>query len=68
MEPYRSLSSLDDAVARPASGKVRKRAAKACLSCRARKVRCDVSLRGAPCMNCHLDNEKCVVTGRASRL
>ncbi|KAH6651705.1 hypothetical protein BKA67DRAFT_679981 [Truncatella angustata] len=50
------------------AGKVRKRAAKACLSCRARKVRCDVSQRGRPCMNCYLDSETCVVTGRASRL
>ncbi|ERS96854.1 hypothetical protein HMPREF1624_07063 [Sporothrix schenckii ATCC 58251] len=48
--------------------KVRKRAPKACLSCRARKVRCDVSQRGRPCMNCYLDSETCVVTGRASRL
>ncbi|KAI0539743.1 hypothetical protein GGR58DRAFT_463252 [Xylaria digitata] len=47
--------------------KTRKRAAKACLSCRARKVRCDVSQRGRPCMNCFLDNEACVVTSRASR-
>ncbi|OHE99847.1 fungal specific transcription factor domain-containing protein [Colletotrichum orchidophilum] len=47
--------------------KVRKRAPKACLSCRARKVRCDVSQRGRPCMNCYLDSENCVVTGRASR-
>ncbi|OIW26083.1 hypothetical protein CONLIGDRAFT_517472 [Coniochaeta ligniaria NRRL 30616] len=49
------------------SNKIRKRAAKACLSCRARKVRCDVSQRGRPCMNCYLDSETCVVTGRASR-
>ncbi|CAH0037767.1 unnamed protein product [Clonostachys rhizophaga] len=47
--------------------KTRKRASKACLSCRARKVRCDVSQRGRPCMNCYLDSETCVVTGRASR-
>ncbi|KPM37419.1 hypothetical protein AK830_g9122 [Neonectria ditissima] len=47
--------------------KIRKRAPKACLSCRARKVRCDVSQRGRPCMNCYLDSEACVVTGRASR-
>lgn len=50
------------------AGKMRKRAPKACLSCRSRKVRCDVSQRGRPCMNCYLDNETCVVTGRASRL
>ncbi|PNH44324.1 hypothetical protein VD0004_g3339 [Verticillium dahliae] len=51
-----------------APAKTRKRAPKACLSCRARKVRCDVSQRGRPCMNCYLDSESCVVTGRASRL
>ncbi|KAI1119139.1 hypothetical protein F5Y14DRAFT_396631 [Nemania sp. NC0429] len=47
--------------------KSRKRATKACLSCRARKVRCDVSQRGRPCMNCYLDSETCIVTSRASR-
>ncbi|KAK8075193.1 fungal specific transcription factor domain-containing protein [Apiospora hydei] len=49
-----------------AAAKARKRAAKACLSCRARKVRCDVSQRGMPCMNCYLDNDTCVVADRAS--
>ncbi|KAI5864845.1 fungal-specific transcription factor domain-containing protein [Durotheca rogersii] len=49
------------------AAKMRKRAPKACLSCRSRKVRCDVSQRGRPCMNCYLDSETCVVTGRASR-
>ncbi|KAF4121751.1 Fungal specific transcription factor domain, partial [Geosmithia morbida] len=51
-----------------AQGKKRKRAPKACLSYRARKVRCDVSQRGRPCMNCYLDSEMCVATSRASRL
>ncbi|KAF7558587.1 hypothetical protein G7046_g5570 [Stylonectria norvegica] len=41
----------------------RRRARKACLSCRARKVRCDVSERGRPCMNYYLDSEACIVTG-----
>ncbi|KAK8072040.1 hypothetical protein PG996_005388 [Apiospora saccharicola] len=50
-----------------AAAKARKRATKACLSCRARKVRCDVSQRGMPCMNCYLDNDTCVVADRASR-
>ncbi|KAF3764618.1 hypothetical protein M406DRAFT_259208, partial [Cryphonectria parasitica EP155] len=49
------------------SSKIRRRANKACLACRARKVRCDVSQRGRPCMNCFLDGEACVVIGRASR-
>ncbi|KAJ3543637.1 hypothetical protein NM208_g3468 [Fusarium decemcellulare] len=47
--------------------KTRKRARKACLACRRRKVRCDVSQRGRPCANCHLDDEPCIVTGRASK-
>ncbi|KAL6885692.1 fungal-specific transcription factor domain-containing protein [Trichoderma evansii] len=45
--------------------KVRKRASRACLCCRARKVRCDVSRSGRPCLNCRLDNETCIVTARA---
>ncbi|KAI1136084.1 fungal-specific transcription factor domain-containing protein [Hypoxylon sp. FL0543] len=62
-------TSVEAAEGKPKSaGKMRKRAPKACLSCRSRKVRCDVSQRGRPCMNCYLDNETCVVTGRASRL
>ncbi|KAI0882230.1 uncharacterized protein GGS22DRAFT_49430 [Annulohypoxylon maeteangense] len=61
-------ASADAVEPKPKStGKMRKRAPKACLSCRSRKVRCDVSQRGRPCMNCYLDNETCVVTGRASR-
>ncbi|KAK4103954.1 hypothetical protein N658DRAFT_420567 [Parathielavia hyrcaniae] len=42
-------------------GKVTKRrAARACVSCRARKVRCDV-VEGAPCGNCRWDDVECVV-------
>ncbi|KPM46384.1 hypothetical protein AK830_g160 [Neonectria ditissima] len=44
-----------------------KRAKKACLSCRKRKVRCDVSQRGPPCMNCFLDGDDCVVAERSAR-
>lgn len=33
----------------------KRRAARACASCRARKVRCDV-VEGAPCGNCRWDN------------
>lgn len=46
----------------------RKRRGTACLSCRARKVRCDVSSRGQPCTNCLLDSKNCLVVGRESRL
>ncbi|KAK4237817.1 fungal-specific transcription factor domain-containing protein [Achaetomium macrosporum] len=42
-------------------GKITKRrAARACVSCRARKVRCDV-VEGAPCGNCRWDDVECIV-------
>lgn len=44
------------------SGGVKRRASKACHSCRARKVRCDVIENGSPCTNCRLDTVDCVVT------
>ncbi|KAH7131339.1 fungal-specific transcription factor domain-containing protein [Dactylonectria macrodidyma] len=66
VEPVPSDKETEDAKAKPRT-KMRKRARKACLSCRSRKVRCDVSQRGRPCMNCHLDNETCIVTSRASK-
>ncbi|KAJ4248462.1 hypothetical protein NW762_012799 [Fusarium torreyae] len=40
----------------------KRRASRACLSCRNRKVRCDVVGRGVPCTNCRLDGVDCVVT------
>ncbi|UPL02999.1 hypothetical protein LCI18_013933 [Fusarium solani-melongenae] len=46
--------------------KSRRRSPKACVTCRTRKVRCDVSYQGNPCTNCRLDGEKCLVTHRAS--
>ncbi|ODH48371.1 hypothetical protein GX48_05463 [Paracoccidioides brasiliensis] len=46
-------------------GKVnRKRSAKACQSCRSRKVRCSVSDHGVPCYNCKLDDVECIVPER----
>ncbi|KAH7141647.1 fungal-specific transcription factor domain-containing protein [Dactylonectria macrodidyma] len=45
----------------------RLRAPKACLKCRERKVRCDVSMRGSPCTNCLLDGKTCTTVDRASR-
>ncbi|KAK2024892.1 hypothetical protein LX32DRAFT_79543 [Colletotrichum zoysiae] len=52
----------------PAGEDGRKRALKACLSCRSRKVRCDVSVVSQPCTNCRLHEKNCLVTGRGSRL
>ncbi|CAH0053313.1 unnamed protein product [Clonostachys solani] len=54
----RSNSSATDA---NGSQKVTKRrAAMACVSCRARKVRCDV-VEQSPCGNCRWDNVECIV-------
>ncbi|KAF5712449.1 cutinase transcription factor 1 beta [Fusarium globosum] len=36
-----------------------KRSLQACLICRSRKVRCDVSVHGQPCTNCSLDDKEC---------
>ena len=40
----------------------KRRAAKACQTCRSRKVRCDVVDSGPPCNNCRLDNVQCIVS------
>ncbi|KAF4438947.1 hypothetical protein F53441_12681 [Fusarium austroafricanum] len=42
----------------------RKRASKACMGCRSRKVRCDVVYKPHQCTNCALDNAQCVVKDR----
>lgn len=47
--------------ARPAKA-VKRRASKACQSCRARKVRCNVVEHGPPCTNCRLDEVECLVS------
>ncbi|KAK2689192.1 hypothetical protein QWA68_011494 [Fusarium oxysporum] len=36
-----------------------RRSLQACLICRSRKVRCDVSVHGQPCTNCSLDDKEC---------
>ncbi|EXJ75372.1 uncharacterized protein A1O5_02068 [Cladophialophora psammophila CBS 110553] len=46
----------------PKGRAARRRASKACYSCRTRKVRCDVVERGVPCTNCRLDGVECVLT------
>jgi hypothetical protein len=38
-----------------------RRAVVACMNCRRRKIRCDVTLNGVPCTNCQLDNNRCVI-------
>ncbi|KAI5468138.1 hypothetical protein BGZ63DRAFT_478779 [Mariannaea sp. PMI_226] len=41
------------------SREVKKRCFRACVPCRARKVRCIVTERFQPCMNCKLDEKDC---------
>ncbi|EXJ67275.1 uncharacterized protein A1O5_09288 [Cladophialophora psammophila CBS 110553] len=44
-----------------------RRAAKACLSCRKRKVRCDYAAKGSPCSNCYQDGFECQAIDRKKR-
>ncbi|KAH8891497.1 hypothetical protein GQ53DRAFT_823521 [Thozetella sp. PMI_491] len=50
----------------PASSGRKRRAVRACLSCRSRKVRCNV-IQQTPCTNCRLDEIECVVLPRNRR-
>lgn len=38
------------------------RASQACCPCRKRKVKCDLSIFGAPCHNCRIDGVECITT------
>lgn len=44
------------------SAPAKRRAPRACLVCRNRKVRCDVVQSSVPCTNCRLDNATCVLS------
>ncbi len=44
-----------------------RRAAVACKACNLRKVRCTVTLSGAPCANCVVDDTPCEVANRKRR-
>lgn len=46
---------------------VKRRASRACLVCRNRKVRCDVVQNGVPCNNCRLDGVSCILTNSNRR-
>ncbi|KAH7142915.1 fungal-specific transcription factor domain-containing protein [Dactylonectria estremocensis] len=46
---------------------IRRRAHRACLECRKRKVRCDVIVEGQLCTNCRLDGRPCTVSDRRKR-
>ncbi|KAF5596705.1 cutinase transcription factor 1 beta [Fusarium pseudocircinatum] len=48
-------------------GSSRKRASKACMNCRVRKVRCDVVRNPGRCTNCALDDTECTVIARRAK-
>ncbi|ENH68122.1 Cutinase transcription factor 1 beta, partial [Fusarium oxysporum f. sp. cubense race 1] len=54
-------SSIMSPASKPAtrSKALHRRSLQACLICRSRKVRCDVSVHGQPCTNCSLDDKEC---------
>lgn len=54
--------SRDDNSSTAATRAARNRAPRACVSCRDRKVRCDVVVSGGvPCTNCRLDDVDCLL-------
>ncbi|KAI1379222.1 hypothetical protein F4677DRAFT_361963 [Hypoxylon crocopeplum] len=65
MEPLRTRESLSPASA--SVSHVRRRAPTACRVCRQRKVKCNVTSVGIPCLNCVRDGHSCEVSGRKRR-
>ncbi|EXA34695.1 hypothetical protein FOVG_14112 [Fusarium oxysporum f. sp. pisi HDV247] len=51
----------------PKSAPARRRASKACMNCRVRKVRCDVVRNPQRCTNCALDDAECTVIARRTK-
>ncbi|KAK7409220.1 hypothetical protein QQX98_008596 [Neonectria punicea] len=52
-------------VQKASSAKAKKRASRACLPCRSRKVRCILTTSAEPCINCRLDEKECVFIARS---
>lgn len=59
--PPNGTKRKQDAAGLRANKAVKRRASKACQSCRARKVRCNV-VEQIPCTNCRLDEVECLVS------
>jgi hypothetical protein len=68
-QPRASISSMGVGVTRDIESPLstRKRASKACLACRARKIRCDVASHSTPCTNCRISRGECIVRGRPAK-
>lgn len=62
MSPTMSPVAMPEVVPRPISKRRgKKRSSRACTTCRARKVRCNIVAHGAPCSNCRHDEIDCVL-------
>ncbi|KAJ8129427.1 hypothetical protein O1611_g4205 [Lasiodiplodia mahajangana] len=69
MDPAQTRESMRESLS-PASisvSHVRRRAPTACRVCRQRKVKCNVTAVGIPCLNCVRDGHCCEVSGRKRR-
>ena len=60
--PDMNVVSEDQASSRPA--RRRKRSVLACRLCHSRKVRCNVTQTGPPCINCMEDGVECEVVAK----
>ncbi|KAI3316847.1 hypothetical protein HD806DRAFT_527558 [Xylariaceae sp. AK1471] len=67
MEPAHTRESLSPTSATASISHVRRRAPTACRVCRQRKVKCNVTAVGIPCLNCVRDGHSCEVSGRKRR-
>ncbi|KXJ87867.1 fungal-specific transcription factor domain-domain-containing protein [Microdochium bolleyi] len=59
--PRERRGSWDNNPSTAGTPAAKKRAPRACVSCRGRKVRCDVVSGGVPCTNCRLDDLDCIL-------
>ncbi|KAK2601629.1 hypothetical protein QQS21_004779 [Conoideocrella luteorostrata] len=62
------MSQHDHSRSSSRSRRPHRRAAVACKSCNARKVRCTVALSGRPCANCAADGITCEIVQRKRRM
>ncbi|OBT71133.1 hypothetical protein VF21_09554 [Pseudogymnoascus sp. 05NY08] len=63
-QPALEQTIITAATKLPCARRVKRRATKACQSCRLRKVRCNVQAHGIPCLNCSMDDVNCVISAQ----
>lgn len=60
------MGRQNDSQSGPKSSTSKHRAARACIACRARKVRCDVVIQ-SPCGNCRWNDQECITPARRQK-